>query len=394
AILKFQFLNISPIALQRIVDLISDSFVIINKEYDVIDYNKTFINIFHDFIPIKRKENFLDALDAAQLNDKHRERLVKYNLQAIESRTTEKYEDNFNNKVIDLYFSIEITPIYSGDLYLGTIILLKDITQAKKDLETIQKNHAVLMEQERLASLGQLIGGIAHNLKTPIMTISGGLDTLRALAEEYEESIDDKTVTSSDHHEIARDLKEWVEKIKPYCAYMSDIISAVKDQAVNLIDSTTGSFTLGDLLKRVELLMKHELKKFHCRFNINTEVGMLTEFKGEVNNLVQIFDNIIVNAIQAYGEKQGVIDLKIEVKENHLLFSFQDYGMGMSPEIQKKLFKEMLTTKGKDGTGLGLYMSFATIKGKFDGDMWVSSTLGKGTTIFVSIPYYKVEKKV
>jgi len=393
AILKFQFLNISPIALQRIVDLISDSYIIVNKNYEVIDYNKAFIDTFYNESQIKRKEDLFKLLDSISFTSEYKDRILQYNLISIDSRATEKYEEHIKTPFVDMYFSVEITPIYSSDLYLGTIILFKDITQAKRDLETIQQNHAILMEQERMASLGQLIGGIAHNLKTPIMTLSGGLDTLSALTDEYDKSIDDEQVTSSDHHEIAGELKEWVEKLQPYCSYMSDVISAVKDQAVNLSDSTSSSFILGDLLKRVDILMKHELKKYHCQLNITTTVNPLTEFKGEVNNLVQICDNLIVNAIQAYGDTPGVIELKIDQQGENILFSFKDYGMGIAPEIKDKLFKEMLTTKGKDGTGLGLYMSYATIKGRFNGTMWVESELGKGTTFYVSIPYFKLGKK-
>ncbi|MCK5811274.1 MAG: hypothetical protein KAG94_00105 [Clostridiales bacterium] len=394
AIFKFQFLNISPIALQRIVDLISDSYLIINKNYQIIDYNQAFIDTFKNSLPMKRKDNLLEIFDSTSLDNKHKNQIITNNEKSIKNKITEKYEDHFNDEFIDKYFSVEITPIYSSDIYLGTIILLKDITQSKRDLETIKKTHAIIMEQERLASLGQLIGGIAHNLKTPIMTISGGLEAIREFSTEYDVSIEDKSVTKKDHHAIAADLIEWVDKIKPYCSYMSDVISAVKDQTVNLSNSTTINFTLSELLKRVELLMKHELKKYHCQLNIQSEIGMLTEFKGGVNNLVQIFDNLIVNAIQSYGKKQGIIDLKIKQKDEQIVFSVKDYGMGISPEIQKKLFKEMLTTKGKDGTGLGLYMSYSTIKGRFSGEMWLHSTLGKGSTIYISIPYFNLVEKV
>lgn len=70
------------------------------------------------------------------------------------------------------------------------------------------------MESERLSSLGQLIGGIAHNLKTPIMSIAGAAEGLNDLIKEYDSSIDDPTVNSQDHHEIASDMSTWIEKIK------------------------------------------------------------------------------------------------------------------------------------------------------------------------------------
>ncbi|MFO7635923.1 MAG: histidine kinase N-terminal 7TM domain-containing protein [Clostridia bacterium] len=394
AIIKFSFLNVIPIALQTIVDNISDCFLVINEDLRIIDYNNTFVVNFKPLFAISRKKNIMEILDSNKSVNIKIDGLVAVINKAREKREVVSFEKQIKTENFDKYFMVEITPIISNDTFLGTIILLKDITQSKKDLATIQRNHAILMEQERLASLGQLIGGIAHNLKTPIMSISGGLEAIRELATEYEDSIGDERVKPEDHREIAKEIKVWIEKIKPYCGYMSDIISAVKGQAVYLSDSTTNNFTLGELLKRVDILMRHELKRYHCKININSSVSMLTEFKGEANNLVQIFDNIIVNAIHSYGEKSGEIDLNIVEKNGNIEFAFRDYGSGISEQVQKKLFKEMLTTKGKFGTGLGLYMSYSTIKGRFNGDIWFESKLNKGSTFYISIPYVKTEKTI
>ena len=118
----------------------------------------------------------------------------------------------------------------------------------------------MLMERERLASLGQLIGGIAHNLKTPIMSISGAAEALTDLTKEYDNSIDDPEVTHEDHHDIAKDMNSWISKIKSYTEYMSDIITAVKGQAVTLSETENVTFDIEELIKRVNILMKHELK--------------------------------------------------------------------------------------------------------------------------------------
>jgi signal transduction histidine kinase len=126
----------------------------------------------------------------------------------------------------------------------------------------------MLIESEHLASLGQLIGGIAHNLKTPIMSVAGGLEGLSALIDEYGESIGDSEVTAEDHREIADEMRAWIGKMKNYTAYMSDIITTVKGQAVQLTASTTGSFSIKELIKRVEILMNHELKRYSCSLSV------------------------------------------------------------------------------------------------------------------------------
>ena len=142
------------------------------------------------------------------------------------------------------YFNIEINGIRNKNSYLGTLILFKDTTQHVLDMKTSRDNQNMLMERERLASLGQLIGGIAHNLKTPIMSISGATEGLHDLIQEYDASIGDPEVTNEDHHEIAKDMNSWITKIKSYTEYMSDIITAVKGQAVTLSSEQSSNLSL------------------------------------------------------------------------------------------------------------------------------------------------------
>ena len=132
------------------------------------------------------------------------------------------------------------------------------------------------MERERLASLGQLIGGIAHNLKTPIMSISGAAQGLTDLVKEYDLSVGDSDVTIDDHHAIANDMSEWINKIKSHTEYMSDVITAVKGQAVTLSEEQIVSFDVEELVKRIDILMRHELKNalvFH-KFSFNTSLSL------------------------------------------------------------------------------------------------------------------------
>ncbi len=386
AIFKFKFLSIVPVALRSIVDLISDSFVVINEQYKIIDYNKTFADTFGKVLTFSRNESILDILKDNESIGLNREVINGYIETAQTQGESIAFEHHIGMENFDKYFWIEITPIIKNNLSIGTIILFKDITQSKKDLEIIERNHSILMEQERLVSLGQLVGGIAHNLRTPIMSIAGGIEGIRDLVVEYKESIDDLTVTKEDHYEIAEDIFKWLHKLKPYCAYMSDVIAAVKGQTVQYGSSAGISFTIEELCKRMDILMKHELKRFHCELELDLQVHRFKEINGEINVLIQVFDNIIINAIQAYKGKRGKIHLRIKKEKEQILFIFRDNAGGIKPEIKEKLFKEMVTTKGKDGTGLGLYMSHSTIKGRFGGNLWFESEYGKGTTFYVSIP--------
>ncbi|RXE58285.1 sensor histidine kinase [Acetivibrio mesophilus] len=252
--------------------------------------------------------------------------------------------------------------------------------------KSYDKKHSIIMERERLASLGQLMGGIAQNFKTPIMSISEGLDELNNLVVEYEKSIEDGNVSDSMQHEIALRMKKCVDNIKPYCSYISDEISTVKGQAVNFNESTDGSFTVGELLKNVKILMSHEVERHHCEMNVDMKVSEDTSIKGEINNMTQVMNNIITNAIESYNESGGKIDIIFSKKGHNLEINVRDYGCGIPESIKDKLFKEMVTTKGASGTGIGVYMSYSTIKGKFGGTMTIDSEKGMGTSVNISIP--------
>lgn len=278
-------------------------------------------------------------------------------------------------------------PVTSNDEIGDLVVAFNKILElAKANIESIEQKQAMMIERERLASLGQLIAGIAHNLRTPIMSISGAIEALKDLAHEYRDSIGDRNVTERDHMEIAGEMLMWLDKMKPYCAYMSDVISAVKGQAAQMTASGTVKFTVDEAVKRVELLLKHELKRHHCVLNIMRNIDMQTEIKGEVSNLVQVLDNIIINALQSYEGNPGTIDMEVVRSGDNVEFIIRDYGKGIPPNVADRLFREMITTKGKKGTGLGLYMSYSTIRGRFGGNITFTTKEGCGTTFYISVP--------
>ena len=386
AIFKFDFLKVAPIALQRVVDRMSDGYIIVNDEQTITDFNRTFLDLFS----LKTSEvrnininNLISKLSNSQ--DKNKAFLEAINQTKSNDKTIriERYFSQLNK-----YFNIEINSIKNKNTYLGTLILFKDITQHTMDMKTIKDNQDMLIEKERLASLGQMIGGIAHNLKTPIMSIAGAAEGLSDLIKEYDSSIDDPEVTAQDHHEIASDMNVWIEKIRTHLSYMSDVITAIKGQAVNFADQTSTSFTVKELMNYVDILMKHELKNALINLKSQADIDVGTEVKGNINSLVQVINNIISNAIQAYqsqGETNKDIDFRVYKEGSNIIFKIQDYAGGLPQNVQEKLFKEMITTKGKNGTGLGLFMSYSNIKAHFSGNLRYE-TSSEGTSFFIEIP--------
>lgn len=385
SIFKLNSFDAVPIALKNIVDIMTDAFIVVEKDGTITYSNNAFNTNLSKMIGIKLNDNFYNIINTnKKLKLSKLNNLIK---KSEKNNTVETFDWSFNS---EKYFEISAQPVISTKgrkKVIGTLIIFKDTTQHMLDMQTIKNNQDMLLERERLASLGQLIGGIAHNLKTPIMSISGAAEGLTDLVKEYEASVGDPEVTVQDHHDIAKDMKDWIEKIHSYTEYMSDIITAVKGQAVTMSEEQAVSFTLDELVKRVNILMKHELKNALVELNVSMQVNEQTVLKGNINSLVQVINNMISNAIQAYdGKPDNKIDLILKKENNNIIISVKDYGCGLPDEVQKKLFKEMITTKGKNGTGLGLFMSYSTIRVHFNGNITFETSKGKGTVFNIILP--------
>ena len=141
------------------------------------------------------------------------------------------------------------------------------------------------------------------------------------------------------------------------------------------------------MIKRVTILMKHEIRNASLTLNTQINIPSTTTLHGDVNSLVQVVNNLITNAIQSYnGQRDDTINLSVNTDENNVVISVADHGCGMTKEVQNKLFKSMITTKGKNGTGLGMFMSYSTIKGHFNGDITFETEVNKGTTFNIILP--------
>lgn len=388
ALSKFQFLNALPIALTKIVNRISDGYIVLNEKNIIIGYNRTFINLFE----IENKSidsiHLFDLLSIRSFSGLNEKYLLSALKAVKESNETLILEHEF--KKINKYLRIEINNLKSDDAFIGSLILVKDITQHHMDVEIIKANQELLIEHERLASLGQMIGGIAHNLKTPIFSVAGGLEGLTDLVNEFDESIGDNTVTNEDMHEIAHDMNSWLEKLKTHISYMSEVITTVKGQAVNMSDEQNMLFTIDELFQHVNILMKHELNKKLATLKTNNLTIKGTQINGNINSLVQVINNLISNAIESYdsNKKEKIVELFAECDEQNrnVIISVKDYGKGLPKSVKEKLFKQMVTTKGKNGTGLGLFMSYSNIKAHFSGEITFNSEDNKGTTFNIIIP--------
>ena len=388
AIEKLNFLNITPIATQHILDWISDCYLILSDDGLVLNYNRPFEEIFGHRCDIAINK----SLKKVRLDQDPGAMAVVYNLissvdSARQSRSVIAYEQSIPVNNVMHYYMVEITPLTLNRMIAGFSVIYKDVTKLKESMKNLQNSQKRMMEQERLASLGQMVGGIAHNLKTPIMSIAGGLSAMEDLVQEAMDSLGDPEVTVEDYREICQEIRTWIRRCKEASAYMSDIITAVKGQAANMSTSDQGVFTPEQLIRRTTLLMRHELTVHHCQLKVDNQAPSSVVLHGDINNLVQVVNNFISNAIDAQlAEGDHTIELKVWEQDGQLSLSVSDHGSGIQDTVRRQLLNEMVTTKGTAGAGLGIYMSKALIQGKFDGELWFRDNDNGGAIFGFTLP--------
>lgn len=385
AIFRLGLFRVVPIATRAVMNRISDSFAVVDAGLGILDCNQAFSERFLGGALDGAGCLSLSAIGAGSLGDDQVRRVCANVRQAIAERAglTEDLTAEGNPVA---YYTVEYTPIVERRRPPAAVVLFKDVTEHVNDLRTLRENQDVLLERERLASLGQMIGGIAHNLKSPIFAISGGVEQLQCLTDEYRDSVGDPDVNDEDNREIAHDMDEWLSRMRVQLSYMSDIITTVKGQATQFSEDKSEPFTVSETLKRSSILVQHSFAQHGCSLRTDLHLDPETVLCGDVNSLVQVLDNVIENAVEAYGDDGGDVRLSVRLAGRSVLFAVADDGAPIDRETQDLLFRQMTTTKGKNGTGLGLYMSYSTVKGMFRGNMWFRSKPGGETAFYIQIP--------
>lgn len=396
-IYRLHFFDIKPIAMQQLINWIGDGYIVTNPSGLVVSYNRPFSELFGEQYHIRENVHLQKCFQDEDAENK----TAFYNLLTAirscrESKTKVTYEQAItvckDQEYVKNYYMVEVTPLIIQENICGFLSILRDITQVKKNMQRLQDNQVKMMEQERLAFLGQMVGGLAHNLKTPIMSISGSVSAVENLVQESTISIDDPEVTAEDFREIYSEMDGWLQRIQESCSYMSDIISAVKGQAGNMNVSHKEDFSLAEAFKRVSLLLRHELQSSQCTLKIEGPLDSKNILiHGDINNLVQVINNLVSNAIDAQlptGNHDIIVNL--DKDSEALKITITDFGSGISEKVRKKLFQEMVTSKGTLGTGLGVFISNTVIRAKFDGSMWFEDHPGGGTIWGISIPHDNV----
>ncbi|WP_159084751.1 PAS domain-containing sensor histidine kinase [Dongshaea marina] len=274
--------------------------------------------------------------------------------------------------------------------------LLQSKTQA------LLESQSKLMQSEKLACIGVLAAGIAHEINNPLSFVKSNLSTvnnyhqrLLNLIEFCYQHQNESKLTSLLKHKLREmeleDLPFILEDITPLTEETLKGVERIQEIINGLRcfsradQQQSEQFSLNQLIESSIQMVWNEIK-YHCQ--LHKELGPLPLLSGNPGRISQVLVNLLINASQAI-EESGTIWIRSRAEEERIILEIEDSGHGMSEEIQKQLFTPFFTTKpaGK-GTGLGLSISHGIIE-EHGGNIDVKSTLGVGTTFTITFPLLK-----
>jgi signal transduction histidine kinase len=259
-------------------------------------------------------------------------------------------------------------------------------------LSKVDEAQQQLLQSEKMAAIGQLAAGVAHEINNPVGFVNSNLGTLKTYTQQLLQLIDayesGDAVNIAEQRKIAdldflrEDLPALLEESRDGLERVTRIVQDLKDFS-RVDQAERQRADLNAAMQSTLNVVRNELK---YKADVVLELGQIPEIVCIPAQLNQVFMNLLVNAAQAIPER-GTITVRSGLERDHVWFEIEDTGSGMSEEVRKRIFEPFFTTKpvGK-GTGLGLSISYDIVVKKHHGRMDVHSELGKGTCFRLWLP--------
>lgn len=287
----------------------------------------------------------------------------------------------------DIFYRLRSYPIFNGEGNVDRVL------EVCRDVTDMKKMQAQLLQSYKLASLGKLVAGVAHEINNPNTFILGNLKIIQ-------ESLDDIFPILDEYYAENKDLKIarlnygiFKENIETLVSDMINganrtkkIVGDLRNFAKKDDDTYTEDVDINSIIKNNLTLTRKHIKKIA---QLEIQLGdNIPVFKGSSNKLEQVLLNLIMNASESFENGDGVITLQTGFDEanKQIILKVKDNGSGIDENTLKNIFDPFYTTKrSKGGTGLGLSITYGIIK-DHNGIIEVDSKVGSGTTFTIKFP--------
>jgi PAS domain S-box-containing protein len=342
------------------------------------------------------------------IHEKEDEEVIARKVNRRREGLGDSYELNYITKEGSLIPTlVSAKPVLnSSGMHDGAVVVITDISKIKQAEQERKLIEAQLRQSDKMASIGQLAAGVAHEINNPTGFVSSNLNTLSAYIKDYNIIIDryQALATQMENSGRSADYADFLQEIKEQEANMD--IGFLKEDISQLIhESLEGTERIkkivqdlkdfahpgedkprfADINRCLDSTLNIVLNEIKYKAQVKKEYGELPEILCHPQQLNQVFANIMVNAAQAITG-HGEIGIRTSLSDENIVIKISDTGSGIAREHLSKIFDPFFTTKdvGK-GTGLGLNVAYNIIK-KHNGKISVESEKGCGTTFTILVP--------
>lgn len=297
-------------------------------------------------------------------------------------------------------------PIHENGKLQGFVTTYTDITELKKVQTAFSKANALLeqsiverttelrhtqddlMRSEKLAALGSLVAGVAHELNTPIGNSLLTAGTLHAKTQEFAQKVVDGNIRRSDLTAYLQAAQHASELIEHGLNNAADLVASFKQVAVDQASSKRRRFHLGKVCHDVIATMMAKIRQAGLQISLDIPVQIeLDSFPGPLDQVIcNLVDNAILHAFE--GQSDGQICIRATMQgQDKVELRFDDNGVGIPSENLVRVFDPFFTTKlGQGGTGLGMNIVYNIVTSLLGGDIRIESEEGAGTSFIIQIP--------
>ena len=255
-------------------------------------------------------------------------------------------------------------------------------------LVTLQQAQANLITSEKMAALGSLVAGIAHELNTPIGNSLLTATALSDMVQQFERTLAEGTLRRSALESHLADTRRACAIIAGSLGRAADLITSFKQVAVDRASDLRRRFDLADVLRDTLATYAARLRRAHCEVRLEVPAGL--RFDSYPGGLEQALSNLLDNALlHAFeGRADGRITIVADaLDEERVALRFRDNGVGMSARVLRQVFDPFFTTKmGRGGSGLGMNIVYNIVTGMLGGAIEIASEPGDGTTVTLTMP--------
>ena len=255
------------------------------------------------------------------------------------------------------------------------------------DITDQKRAEAELIQSEKMASLGGLVAGVAHEINTPLGIGVTASSHIVDLSKQIRDVVSGGRVTRQKLDQMLSELEETAEITSSHLLRAAELIRSFKQVSADQSSNSRREFEFGGYLGEIATSMKPRIAQSGHTLSLNCENGLSVDsFPGPLSQSVT---NIVLNAIiHAFDDRaDGTIRLSARKDGNHALLTISDDGCGMNADIVRQIFDPFFTTaRGRGGTGLGLHIVFNQITQILGGTIECTSSPGEGTTFTIRFP--------